>query len=231
MKKTAVFIIVCISFLFLSQAANAQSVRDVLYLKNGSIIKGFITEITPEKNVKIETMDGSLFVYSMEDVEKMAKESFYDYQASTETPPQQQIRYAGYKEPGLSFLFSLLLPGGGQFYNGQTGRGVGYLCGSYGAYLVGGIFIATSESTDYYGYSYTSNAGMATIGAVLVIGGVITHIVSMIDAPVSAKRINRANGYALRLNVAPDIILQDNYLKNTNFSNSVSYGLKLKISF
>ncbi len=47
---------------------------DVVYLKNGSIIKGTIIEQVPNESLKIQTADGSVFVHSMSDVEKMSKE-------------------------------------------------------------------------------------------------------------------------------------------------------------
>jgi hypothetical protein len=54
----------------------AQTVyRDVVYLKNGSVIKGTIVETVPEKSIKIETVDGNLFVYNLSDIEKLTKEA------------------------------------------------------------------------------------------------------------------------------------------------------------
>jgi hypothetical protein len=47
---------------------------DVLYLKNGSIIKGLIIEQIPNTSVKIKTADGSIFVHVMDDVIKITKE-------------------------------------------------------------------------------------------------------------------------------------------------------------
>lgn len=47
---------------------------DVLYLKNGSVIRGMIFEQIPNVSIKIQTKDGSIFVYKMEEVEKMTKE-------------------------------------------------------------------------------------------------------------------------------------------------------------
>jgi len=47
---------------------------DVVYLKNGSIIRGTILEQIPNVSIKIQTKDGSLFVYKMDDVEKITKE-------------------------------------------------------------------------------------------------------------------------------------------------------------
>lgn len=47
---------------------------DVLYLKNGSIIKGIIIEMQPDQLVKIKTSDGSIFVFKIDEVEKVIKE-------------------------------------------------------------------------------------------------------------------------------------------------------------
>lgn len=52
----------------------AQDNQDVVYLKNGSIIKGTIVEEVPGVSLKIKTKDGSLFVYQMDEVEKITKE-------------------------------------------------------------------------------------------------------------------------------------------------------------
>jgi len=47
---------------------------EVLYLKNGSIIRGMIIEQIPNEQVKIKTSDGSVFVYTMDQVLKITKE-------------------------------------------------------------------------------------------------------------------------------------------------------------
>jgi hypothetical protein len=47
---------------------------DVVYIKNGSVIKGMIIEQTPNVSLKIQTRDGSIFVYKMDEVEKITKE-------------------------------------------------------------------------------------------------------------------------------------------------------------
>jgi len=52
-----------------------QTYQDVVYLKNGSIIRGVIIEQIPNKSIKIETADKSVFVYQIEEIEKMTKEA------------------------------------------------------------------------------------------------------------------------------------------------------------
>ncbi|MBI5806609.1 hypothetical protein HZA73_11315 [candidate division TA06 bacterium] len=45
--------------------------QDVVYLKNGSIIKGKIVEFIPDSGLKIQTADGSIYAYSMSEVKKI----------------------------------------------------------------------------------------------------------------------------------------------------------------
>lgn len=68
------FIIVMTVIFALSWQSSAQQWKDVLYLSNGSIVKGVIIEQVPELSVKIQTADGNIFVYPMKDVVRIAKE-------------------------------------------------------------------------------------------------------------------------------------------------------------
>ena len=52
----------------------AQKTKDVLYLKNGSMIYGNLIEIS-DNQYKIRTSDGSLLIYSSGEVDKFVKES------------------------------------------------------------------------------------------------------------------------------------------------------------
>ena len=64
------------AFVFLS-IGFAQETQDVVYLKNGSVIRGTVIEQVPGKSLKIKTSDGSVFVYTMDEVEKY--ESWHNY--------------------------------------------------------------------------------------------------------------------------------------------------------
>ena len=55
-------------------SASAQSYEDVIYLKNGSIIHGVIIEQVPNVKYKIQTYDGNVFVFEVENIEKITKE-------------------------------------------------------------------------------------------------------------------------------------------------------------
>ena len=47
--------------------------KDVVYLKNGSVIHGNIREIILNQTIKIQTADHNIFVFKMEEVEKISK--------------------------------------------------------------------------------------------------------------------------------------------------------------
>ncbi len=72
--------------------ASAQNqYEDVVYLKNGSIIHGIIIEQTPNESIKIKTDNNNIFVYKMEEIQKMAKEETTQPEAK---PKQAPVRYS-----------------------------------------------------------------------------------------------------------------------------------------
>ncbi len=59
--------------------------QDVIYLKNGSKIKGMITEFVPNVSYTITTTDGSIFVCNIGDIIKIAKEAVISQSATSPT--------------------------------------------------------------------------------------------------------------------------------------------------
>jgi sRNA-binding regulator protein Hfq len=49
--------------------------EDVVYLKNGSIIRGIIIEQVPNQSIIIQTKDRNIFVFKYEEIDKMTKEN------------------------------------------------------------------------------------------------------------------------------------------------------------
>jgi len=47
---------------------------DVIYLKNGNIVRGYIIDNIPKVEIKFKTLDGSLIIYSYDDFIKFGKE-------------------------------------------------------------------------------------------------------------------------------------------------------------
>lgn len=73
MKK---YLVLLLLTLVTSVSFGQGNYQDVIYLKNGSIIRGIIVEQVPNKSIKIETADRNVFVYQMDEIEKLTKEPF-----------------------------------------------------------------------------------------------------------------------------------------------------------
>ncbi|HET6558673.1 MAG TPA: hypothetical protein VFG54_15240 [Prolixibacteraceae bacterium] len=75
--------------------------QDVVYLKNGSIIRGFIIEQVPNKSIKIETADRSVFVFELDEIEKFTKEPFKGRRTRSNDNPGMKVGYKGTVETGF----------------------------------------------------------------------------------------------------------------------------------
>lgn len=72
MKK--ILLVLAIVLFGMTGTVSAQSLEETVYLKNGSIVRGVIIEQIPNESVKLQTRDGNIFVYRMEEIQKIAKE-------------------------------------------------------------------------------------------------------------------------------------------------------------
>ncbi len=80
------FLSIISAFVLLASTALTQTATvDVVYLKNGSVIRGQLVTLNA-KSVKIKTGDGSIFVYRMKEVEKVEKVA-----VGTDTVPDTTI--------------------------------------------------------------------------------------------------------------------------------------------
>jgi hypothetical protein len=105
--KTIKMTMIFIFLLFTISVSIAQdNMQDVIYLKNGSIIRGNIKEPVTNDQVSIETVTGNIFVYQMSEVEKMTKEPFYVKGKNSKTYNTGIKKgYYGVVESGLGFCF------------------------------------------------------------------------------------------------------------------------------
>ncbi len=54
--------------------SNIPTLKGSVYLKNGSVIRGHIIEIIPNKTIRLQTIDGSIFVFKFDDIERYSQE-------------------------------------------------------------------------------------------------------------------------------------------------------------
>lgn len=121
------------------------------------------------------------------------------------------------KNPTVAWGLSLLFPGLGQFYNGETKKGIIFVA-------VGGASFLVAMSADPYG----DLVGWFSAAFVT------SWIWSQIDAPSSAKRLNHQNGYfswhvgeKSVLSLEPDVQVA----ARTRNTPLPSYGMSLKLTF
>ena len=74
MKYLFLFCIVLSGIIF------SQTYEDVIYLKDGSIIRGMIIEYAPDRHVKIQS-GRNVFVYQLDEIDKITKEIFVGQRA------------------------------------------------------------------------------------------------------------------------------------------------------
>jgi hypothetical protein len=205
--------LICTFFVIIFSTFNiyAQKLEDVLYLKNGSIIHGTIIEEVPGKSIKIQNIIGDVYFYDIYEVEKITKE---------------QIKNHGYNDdnqdtklkPELAFLWSFILPGGGQYYNGQYAKGL----------IMTAIDISCISSLIFIQPITHVNDNFIYL---CISVGSLNEIISMVDAAISANKINRKSGFGLNYNFKNklNIALKPDY-KFEDFGNKVSSVLGAKIS-
>ena len=211
-----IVMVFCLAALAVTPAAFAQQMEDVVHLKNGSTIRCTVIERILGESLKIKTQDGSVYIYTMEEIEKIVREPVKRKEGHLGpelVPPlatrrgEEAVRIfngpmkeAGsrfslkMKEPWLACGLSILIPGAGQFYNGQYKKGVIQL----GAALAGSGLIVHGVRDNYEDISGDwidpkSNDGTAVFGGFLWLGGLLW---SAIDAPISANLINRQNRHS-----------------------------------
>jgi hypothetical protein len=73
MKKYALVFMALLFFVSLAFARKAK--KDVIYLKNGSVINGQIVNLSPSGQVKIRTRDNSLWVFESSEIDSLSSTS------------------------------------------------------------------------------------------------------------------------------------------------------------
>lgn len=167
MKK----ITLLISLLLISVVIYAQknNLVDVVYLKNGSILRGIIIEQVPNESIKLQTADGNIFVYQTSEIEKITKEG---------TVKQSRNQFA-YGDNEL------------QHRKGYIGLSIGpsFAIGDLSDLPVGAILNLVD-----FGYLFTNNIGVAAkwfgtahaeSGATFGIGGLMGGLLA--STPISEK--------------------------------------------
>ena len=169
-----------------ARSAEAQKRKDdVVTLKDGRVIRGTIIEMFPnDSTFLIRLADGTFARHNKADIAEMHQEKAIRA-ASAPTP----------KVPAVSWLLSVAFPGGGQIYNGQAVKGFAFAA-------VGAVSIAMYLAYDANACEFYDKCAdeLSAAGAALF---VTAWVVSQIEAPLTAMKINRDINRHVTLRVQP----------------------------
>ena len=139
----------------------------------------------------------------------------------------RQISPYGSKKSGfLSGLLSFVIPGVGQFYNGDVGAGFLYM----GSNIVCNALWMSTIKTDYYGNTYIDEKDKSqfTLG---LICGIAVNLSAVVNAAVISNKVNIARGYRLAdntyLQFQPTVIPHNNLLTGKEYA----YGMNFRLNF
>ena len=174
--------------------------QDIILFKNGIEAEVKVKEVNPEhiKYVRFDNPAGPIYTVYRSEVfmikyENGSKDVITDLSISGKSG--RKNFGTDYRSPGLAFLFSFLLPGGGQYYNKEYVKG-GIMTGLW---FAGMITSAIGASQDITCYDHpNSNSFTCTHdddpNPAIAVGGTVmfgTWLWSVIDAPVRASRNNK----------------------------------------
>lgn len=133
--------------------------RDVIYLKNGSVVKGTINEIA-DSRVTLTTKDGSMFIFAMDEVERISKDTgkkrspLIDFYSAVPAAEKLSIGVtAGYLYSSNNWAIQGV-------YDGRKGSphikpAHGFTVGATGEYrFVRGFGVAAGAMASMSGYTY-----------------------------------------------------------------------------
>lgn len=158
-------------------SAAASKLEDVVYLKDGTVVRGTIIDRIPGQSLSIRTTDNRVLTYSAQQILKVTRQS-------------SAISKKRRRNPASAGCLSCIIPGLGQFYNGQPEKG----CLQFGM-VSGGVtyafFVGMAELYDSFGGGSSDSSDAVFYGSLGV--AAFAWLWSVIDAAESAKMINERN--------------------------------------
>jgi hypothetical protein len=227
--------------------------QDIIIKKDGTEIQAKVTEIginevkytrfgmtSPTYSLlksdifMIKYENGTKDIFNVENVQSQANIQQPADGSQTMNPNLPKYKYTfgntikpvgGEKSPFLAGFLSFLIPGVGQFYNGDIGGGFLFLGCNIGCNL---IWMNSYES-DYYG-NVSVNSELFTVG---LISALIINVCSIVSASQGAHKVNKARGFELGHNIylktEPTLLKIDDFAQQS-FNNS-AYGMSVSLTF
>lgn len=213
--KHCILTIVCVMVIGLFSFAEAQQfTEDVIYLKNGSVVRGIIVEQIPSETLRIRTKGGSEFVFKMSDVLKITKE-LPIVEPPGPVPPSTYIKE---KDPTLAFILSFLLVGTGQLYVEEYSAAYTHWLVAIGSL----VLIVTAAEDDYSTYDPDGDNVYGGFGLLVML---TNWVVSMVSAPSQAHAFNE------KQHLKRGVSLLENRLFLKSYTSGEAQGALLSLRF
>lgn len=241
MKK----LLILLAFVVITMGAYAQNnMRDVVYLKNGGITKGIIIEQVPNQSLKIQTADGSVFVYKFTEIEKISKENTQpNLNTGTLVTPNYNVQGSGPIERDGGIIRYInghaltdnevqALVGQDRFetyIGGRAQRSIGKSLTTWGwvDFGIGMGLMVTGLAAEIYELYYSGIICVSTADILLPVGYVFRGIGSSRINWV-CNDYNQQTGYSTSLHVSPSLI-RINDIPGIN--SQVALGATVSLTF
>ena len=164
--------------------AATDHMESVLYFKNGNVIRGVIVEQVLGESLKIQTREGNILKFQVDEIEKIITERLTQQSLKAGClrfmvfGPQPVSRKSPALALGISLGAGIFLDGYGQFYNEEYGKGALFIGWSL---LSTWLFLEGQDDDEI---------------AVGALSALACRIYAARDAYRSTKRINAERGYA-----------------------------------
>lgn len=209
-KVFFLFLLLIYSFNSISQINNYE---EVVYLKNGSIIHGVIIEQVPNVSLKIKTKDQNIFVFKMEEIEKITKEETEQKKVVKAAKTGIDLKQKGFMNINEIGASVLLLPAdpvalfafhtiNGYLFNPHLFIGIGAgveandITAVIPLYLESRAYLSKGKVSPYLGLG--GGYGLMYINQGRNVGGLLGHILVGSKFSVSKKAaFNFSFGYRL----------------------------------
>ncbi len=210
--------------------------QDIITKKTGEDISAKITEVTQTevKYKKFDNLEGPIFSILKSEVLMIryanGTKDIFNEEIQQLNPNNiglsnqnlETYKYTfgnpinpvgGKKSAWGSGIASLIIPGLGQFINGDIGGGFVFLGSNLACNLI------------------RLNAEDQNTASIAAIAGIAVNILSVVNAAQIAKKVNIARGYQLAnntyLQIQPTIIPQSNLFANIDYA----YGMNFRVTF
>ena len=223
-----------ISLIILATAiAMISAAQDTIILRTGKLQLATIKMVDRTSVQYQDWLQPDGYTYLM-DIDKIKELRYHDgrhinfvpeEKPAVEIPQRAFAVNPPYKNPAVAFAFSSL-PGLGQFYNDEIGKGLWFM----GIGVVSSVVLGVSASNLTKEGSSNSNTEENNSAAVVLLSGFalfVDYVAATIDAVSTANKKNKANGYVVSL--APNI--QYNTMASADGGSGLIPSLSLKLTF